>query len=104
MSFVAITATINRLKFDAVEKRLQELNVPGVSVSETKGYGDYKNFYEKNWMGPFARIQMYVKQQECDAVVEAILETAYSGTDSDGVVAVSPVTGLYKISEKCEIK
>lgn len=103
MNFMAITATINDLKFDAVEKQLQELGVPGMSVSETKGYGDYKNFFVRDWMGPYARIQLYVPAGDVATVISAIMEAAHSGLDSDGVIAVSPVDRLYRISDKSEI-
>jgi len=103
MKFVAITATIDSLKFDDVEKRLQELGVPGLNVSETKGYGDYKNFYRQDWMGPHARIQIYVPEADAEGIVEAILDAAHTGLNSDGVVAVSPVERLFRICDKTEI-
>ena len=104
MSFVAITATINSLKFGAVEKRLQSMGVPGLSVSETKGYGDYKNFFQQDWMGPYARIQLYVPETDSEDIAEAIMDAAHAGLDNDGVIAISPVNRLFRISDKTEIQ
>ncbi len=103
MGFVAITATINKLKFDDVEKRLQELNVSGLSVSETKGYGDYKNFFEKDWLGPYARLQVYIPAVDAERIAVAIMEAAHTGLDNDGIVAISPVDRLFRISDKAEL-
>ena len=104
MGFVAITATIHKLKFDDVEKRLQELGVPGLSVSETKGYGAYKNFYQHDWMGPYARLQLYIPETDGERIACAILEAAHTGLDSDGILAITPVSRLYRISDKKEIR
>jgi len=103
MSFVAITATINKLKFDDVEKKLQELSVPGLSVSETMGYGEHKNFFERDWMGPYARLSIYVRAKDAEGIATAIMEAAHAGLDSDGVIAISPIDRLYRISDKSEI-
>ncbi|WP_286829267.1 MULTISPECIES: P-II family nitrogen regulator [Kordiimonas] len=103
MGFVALTATIHKLKCGAVEKRLQEIGVPGMSVSETRGFGDYKNFFQSDWMGAYARLLVYVPQEEVERIAEAIMDVAHTGLDSDGVIAISPITRLFRISDKTEI-
>ena len=103
MNFVAITATINKLKFEAVERKLQELSVPGLSVSETKGYGEHKNFFEKDWMGPYARLLIYAPAEDADRIATTIMDAAHAGLDDDGIIAISPVNQLFKISSKTEI-
>jgi len=104
MTFVEITATINEMKFEAVENILKGLNVPGLSVSDTKGFGAYKNHYHSDWMAPYVRLQVYVQAADAERIATAIIEAAHEGLDSDGVVAVSPVDRLFRISDKREIK
>jgi len=45
MGFKRVTAIISTQALERVETRLRELAVPGMTVSEVKGYGTYKNFY-----------------------------------------------------------
>lgn len=50
MEFSKITAIVRTTKLEEVEKRLQEIGVSGLSVSRVKGYGEYANFYSRDWM------------------------------------------------------
>lgn len=45
MEFSKITAVIRTGKLDAVEKELLKLRVPGVSISQGKGFSDNANFF-----------------------------------------------------------
>lgn len=42
--FRKITAIIQLDKLESVEKSLQAISVPGISVAKVKGYGEYTNF------------------------------------------------------------
>ncbi len=103
MTFYAITATLNTLALETVEKALQEIGVPGITVTETRGYGVYKNFYQRDWLETHARIQIYAAESRVDEIVRTIMETASTGCEDDGVIAVSPVSRLYRICDKTEL-
>ncbi len=103
MTFYAITATLNTLALEPVEKALQEIGVPGITVTETKGYGVYRNFYQRDWLETHARIQIYAEGSRVDDIVRTILEAASTGCEDDGVIAVSPITRLYRICDKTEL-
>ena len=104
MGFKRVTAIITDLMLERVERRLRELNVPGMTVSEATGYGAHKNFYQRDWMGSRERIQIFIPENRVEEIVNAILETASTGTENDGIVVVSPVDKMYRISDKSEIK
>lgn len=97
--FKVITATVNILALEGVEKRLRQIGAPGLSVSKTKGYGAYKNFYQRDLMTTHARIQLYAPQSQVRAILQAIFEGACTGGADDGVVAVGPVERIYRISD-----
>ncbi len=50
MDFRKVTAIIRPDSLEKVEKALQALSVPGVSVTKVKGFGEYANFYEPDWL------------------------------------------------------
>ncbi|WP_428406770.1 P-II family nitrogen regulator [Hyphococcus sp.] len=103
MGFKMITATVNVLALNQIEKRLAEIAVPGLSVTETKGYGTYKNFFQRDMMTTHARIQIYAAEERVDEIIDAIIEAGSTGADDDGVVAVSPIDAIYSVADKSEI-
>lgn len=97
MTHVKVTAIIRRSALEAVETRLKQLNVPGISVSTVKGFGEYANFFSHDWMVSHARIELFVEASESGQIIRAIEETARSGEAGDGFVAVLPVVQLIRI-------
>ncbi len=102
-SFKRVTAIVNTHTVVRVEKRLRELNVPGMTVSEIKGYGAHKNFFHRDLMDVFARLQIYLPEDRVDEIVQAVLETASTGLEDDGIIAITPVEKMYRIYDKSEI-
>ncbi|MGD8619235.1 MAG: P-II family nitrogen regulator [Gammaproteobacteria bacterium] len=103
MEFCKVTAIIRPGVLEKVESALQAMNVPGVSVTKVKGYGEYANFYTADWMVSHVRVEVFIGQHRAEAVARAIMDAAYTGLEGDGIVAVLPVESVYHIRtrEKC---
>jgi len=97
-----VTAIIGNQRLEAVERRLEEIGVEGVSVSRVKGYGDYRNFYTRDWMTSHARIEVFTDRERADEIARAIMDAAHTGLAGDGIVAVLPVERVYRIRTKSE--
>jgi len=85
MSFKKITAIVRTNLLESVEKALKEIGVPGVSVSQIKGYGEYSDFYAKDWMVTSSRVEVFI-DTEC--------------AEGDGIVVITPVEKIYHIRTK----
>ncbi len=103
MGFKRVTAIVNDDLLERVESRLRQMKVPGMTVSQVKGFGTHKNFYHSNWMDTCERLQVFLPESRVDEVVQAILETASTGREDDGIVIVSPVDKIYRIYDKTEL-
>jgi len=103
MDFCKVTAIIRPDYLEKVEKVLQALGVPGLSVTKVKGYGEYVDFYTPDWMCTHVRVEVFIGQRRGDEVARAIMEAAHTGMIGDGVIAVSPVECVYHIRtrQKC---
>lgn len=97
MALVKVTAIIRRDALEAVETRLKQVGVRGVTVSTVKGFGEYANFFSHDWTVTHARIEIFIAEDEADRIVAAIQETAKTGAAGDGVIAVLPVKRLVRI-------
>ena len=105
MGFKKINAIIRNTVLEKVEARLhQEKGVKGITVSRVKGYGEYANFFTRDWLTTHARIEIFAAKDEVDSIVAAITESAHTGYAGDGFVAVLPVEAVFIIrtQSKCE--
>ena len=97
-----IVAIIRRDRLEDVEKRLQDMGVERINVSKVKGYGEYHDFFARNWMVEEVRIEIFTKKDEVDMITAAIMEAAHTGLPGDGVVAVVPVEKFFLIRTRSE--
>ena len=100
MQLKKITAIIRSDQLEDVEKRLQGPGMPGISVDHVKGYGEYANFFARDWMSRYARIEIVAEASKVRGIVDAITEVVHTGTEGDGVVYVVPVEQVYRIRDQ----
>lgn len=99
-----ITAIIKPFKLDDVREALMELKVQGITVSEVKGFGRQKGHTEL-YRGaeyvidflPKAKLEIAVKDEEVEGVIEAILKSAQTGRIGDGKIFVQPLEEVIRI-------
>ena len=98
-----ITAIIRREKLDAVKHAMRELG-PGMTVTDVKGQGRQKGIAEV-YRGieycldllPKTQIDMVVKTEDAERIVNTILEIAKTGNIGDGKIFISPVDDVIRI-------
>ena len=99
-----ITAIIKPFKLDDVRSALSDIGVQGVTVSEVKGFGRQKGHTElyrgaEYVVGflPKVKLEIAIDDAQCDAVIEAIRNAAYTGKIGDGKIFVSPLEQVIRI-------
>jgi nitrogen regulatory protein P-II 1 len=100
MDFRKVTAIIQFGVLEKVEKALQSANVPGVSVTKVKGFGEYANFYKSDRMTTHVRIEIFVGNSQADDIARTIINAAHTGVKGDGIVAILPVSDVFHIRTK----
>ena len=99
-----ITAIIKPFKLDEVREGLTALGVEGLTVTEVKGFGRQKGHreiyrgaeYAVNFV-PKIKIEVAVRSEIADAVVQAITDKAKSGQIGDGKIFVVPLEHVVRI-------
>jgi nitrogen regulatory protein P-II 1 len=99
-----IEAIIKPFKLDDVKEELFEIGITGITVSEVKGHGRQQGHTEL-YRGaeyvvdflPKIKIELVVKDDEVDNVVEAIIKGARTGKIGDGKIFVLPVEKAIRI-------
>ncbi len=99
-----IEAIIKPFKLDEVRDALQQVGVQGLTVTEVKGFGRQKGHTEL-YRGaeyvvdllPKIHVQIAVRDDDVDTVVDAIIQSASSGKIGDGKIFVHPLDEVIRI-------
>jgi len=99
-----ITAIIKPFKLDEVRAALSDLGVSGMTVTEVKGFGRQRGHTEL-YRGPEyvvdfvpkARIEIAVRSEVVDQVVDAIVKAAKTGKVGDGKIFITDVQRVIRI-------
>ena len=97
MELRLVVAIVRRHALESVENRLQEIGVRGLTVIKAKGYGAHANFFARDWLVDQVKIEIYAEQDRAESIAAAIIETAHTGSEGDGIVAILPVDKVYNI-------
>ena len=99
-----IEAYIRPFKLDEVKDALTKVGIKGMSVSEIKGFGrqrGHKEIYRGSEYTvdflPKVKIEVIVKDDEHDDVIDAIIGSAATGRLGDGKIFVYDVCDAIKI-------
>jgi nitrogen regulatory protein PII len=99
-----ITAIIKPFKLDEVHEKLASLHIEGMTVTEAKGHGRQKGHaeiyrgaeYYVSFL-PKLRLDMVVRDEMVEPVIEAIRAGSNTGHIGDGKIFVSSVEQAWRI-------
>jgi nitrogen regulatory protein P-II 1 len=99
-----ITAVIKPFRLDQVKDALRALNIDGLTVTESSGYGRQRGHTEvyrgaeyRIDLVPKARIEVVVEDADAEAAMEAIVQAARTGRIGDGKVWCVPVETVVRV-------
>jgi nitrogen regulatory protein PII len=99
-----VTAIIKPFKLDDVRAALSEIGISGMTVTEVKGFGRQRGHTEL-YRGaeyvvdfvPKTRVEVAVRSDLVDQVVEAIVGAAKTGKVGDGKIFVTSIDRVLRI-------
>ena len=99
-----IEAIIKPFKIDEVKEALAESGIVGMSVTEVKGFGRQKGHteiyrgseYVVDFL-PKVKLDIVVEDEQVDAAVKAITESAKTGKIGDGKIFITTIERAVRI-------
>lgn len=99
-----VSAIIKPFKLDDVREALQDMGITGLTVTEVKGFGRQKGHTEL-YRGaeyvvdfvPKVRVDIAVRDEQVETLIEAIVKAAATGKIGDGKVFVSELLQVVRI-------
>ena len=100
----SVVAIIRQEKYMDVKNALIAVGCEGMNVSEVKGRGNQRGIKE-SYRGssycidliPKTRIEIVVKDESVDDIVEAIKKGAHTGNIGDGKIFIHPIDNVIRI-------
>ena len=99
-----VMAVIKPFKLEEVRDALTAIGVHGLTVTEVKGYGRQKGHTEIYRGAEYAvsflpklKIEVAVKAEMVEAVIEAVSSKAKTGQIGDGKIFVTPLEQVVRI-------
>lgn len=99
-----IEAVIKPFKLDEVKDSLNDIGIVGLTIIEVRGFGRQKG-HKELFRGseyvidllPKVKIEVVVKDEQCQQVVDVLMDTARTGNIGDGKIFVSTLDEVYRI-------
>jgi len=99
-----VEAIIKPFKLDDVKEAITALEITGMTVSEVKGYGRQQGHSEL-YRGaeyvvdflPKVKVEIAVKEEDLQNVIDAIINAARTGKIGDGKIFVSSIEKTIRI-------
>ena len=99
-----VTAIVKPFKLDDVKEALKGLAIPGMTVTEVRGFGRQRGHtevyrgaeYEVEF-SPKVRIEIVVEDLEAKQVADAVMEAARTGKIGDGKIWIAPIEEVMRV-------
>ena len=99
-----VEAIIKPFKLDEVKDALAEVGVVGLTITEVRGFGRQKG-HQELFRGseyvvdllPKLKIEVVVREEQLEPVVETLLRAARTGNIGDGKIFVYSLDQAYRI-------
>jgi nitrogen regulatory protein P-II 1 len=99
-----IEAIIRHFKIEEVKDALAQRGVQGMTITEVRGFGRQKGHteiyrgaeYEVDLV-PKIKIEVVVSAEDCQQVVDAVIQSARTGQVGDGKIFVSDLSEVIRI-------
>lgn len=80
------------------ERCLRAAGVPGMTIDNVKGFGEHANYFSKDLLKSNVRIEVYIGEDRCQEVCDAICTFANETHTSAGILAVDSIDRLIDLN------
>lgn len=99
MWYSKVVMIMNITDYGLVSDEIKALNIPGITVSNVRGFGDYINEFLQEGLCDSLKIEIYTSSEQADEIATSLAKLAASMTEGGGVVAIEPVSRLYNVKK-----
>lgn len=97
MKYCKVVAIMNITDYNALHVPIQQMDVPGITVSMVKGFGDYVNNFSPFGFSDNMKIEIYTTEDQARTIAAELSSLADQLTVGGGIVAIEPVDQLMNV-------
>ncbi len=97
MNYCKVVAILNLTDYRLISQVIDKLDLPGVTISMVKGFGDYINQFNEFGFSDNMKIEIYTSAEQAEIVADTLTSMADEMTEGGGVVAIEPVNKLLNV-------
>ena len=97
MKYCKVVAIVNITDYNALHVPIRQLDVPGITVSMVKGFGDYVNDFSPFGFSDNMKIEIYTTEEQAKTIAAELSSLADQLTEGGGVIAIEPVDQLMNV-------
>lgn len=99
MWFSKVVMIMNITDYELISDKINKLNVPGITISNVQGFGDYINQYSPHGLSNSLKVEIYSSSEQADGIARSLSKLASNMTEGGGVVAIEPVSKLLNVKK-----
>ncbi len=99
MLFSKVVMIMNITDYELISDEINQLNVPGITISRVQGFGDHLNAYSPQGLCESLKIEIYTSSEQADGIAIRLFKLATSMTEGGGLVAIEPVSNLLNVKK-----
>jgi len=103
MFYRKVTAIIPTISLEDVEKELEDIGAPGITITKVHGSGNYRDYYAKDTLSNYSHVEIFTEETEARNVSNTIAKTVSRGMSTEGVIAIVPVEEFIHIKDFKEV-
>lgn len=103
MNIKYVVAIVRSDSLEALEAKLSSLQIGGITVTNVKGYGEYKDLFSYDRLVEHTRVEIFTEESKVDLLVSALLAAARADPPGAGVVAVMSVEKFLHLRTGSEV-
>jgi nitrogen regulatory protein P-II 1 len=101
-SFKYVVAIVAPEFVQSLENKLRSIGVGGITLTRVRGFGQYKNFYARDWLTDHVKVEIFAAESAVDGLVKALVASAGFDVPGSGIVAVVPVDEFLHLNQRIE--
>lgn len=86
-----VVAIMNVTDYNLLNVPIQQMDVPGVTVTMVKGFGDYVNNFNPYGFSDNMKVEIYTTAEQAEVIGAELAALGDQLTEGGGVVAIEPV-------------
>ena len=97
MKYCKVVAIMTITDYNLLHLPIQKMDVPGVTVSMVKGFGDYVNSFSPYGFSDNMKVEIYTTADQSEVIAAELAALGDQLTEGGGVVAIEPVQQLLNV-------